>query len=367
MLQKNVRPKSLLLIMFLQFFAGESFAQEPLVIGQKLVLRSQILDQDREIWLSLPKSYGDTVFTQKSYPVIYFFDGDSHFETLVAQRNRLSNGLYASMPEVILVGILQKDRTKELTPTAMATPEEWKRADFSSSGGNVQFMDFIEKELKPYIKSNFRTNEFDALIGHSFGGLSVANALITRPDSYDAYVAVDPSMWWDGEKLLNSMDSLWSAEEHGGKIFFLAKANDPGSGEDHHSAILKFNEKVASLNQGSTLLYHYSFYPTEDHGSVVVPGEYDALRFLFEGYQLPVKALLNDTSLLDGHFDAISKKLGYEIIPDEKMIDDLAKVCERQNSIAQAKDLLYRNTQYYPNSERAKKRYAGFIEKHKGE
>ena len=99
---------------------------------------------------------------------------------------------------------------------------------------------------------------------------------------------------------------------------------------------------------------------------MVVPAEYDALRFIFGGYQLPVKALLNDASLLDGHFDALSKKLGYAVIPDEKMVDDLAKVCERQGSLDEAKELLHRNTQYYPNSVRAKKRYAGFVEKSSG-
>lgn len=357
--------KALLIITILSI-SDLVVAQEPIIIGQKLSIDSNLLGESREYLVSLPESYSDSVFSEKEYPVCYFFDGDSHFENLVAQRNRLSSGLYASMPEIIMVGILQKDRTKELTPSAMGTPEEWKRADFSSSGGNGVFMEFIEKELKPMINSSYRTNSFEMLVGHSFGGLTVANALINHPADYDAYVAIDPSMWWDGEKLLSSLDSGWKADSYNGKIFFLAKADDPGSGEEHHNAILKFNKQLNALNQDSVLNYTYSFYAGEGHGSVVVPAEYDALRYIFDGYQLPVKQLMKQPELLDGHFEGVSEKLGYKVIPDEKMIDALAKVCERQELFEQTEELLRRNTVYYPESIHAQKRYKDYLIKKEG-
>ncbi|WP_026954657.1 alpha/beta hydrolase [Algoriphagus vanfongensis] len=340
-----------------------ALAQKPITIGHQYQISSQILDEEREIWISLPDSYEDSIYSQKNYPVCYFFDGNLHFENLVAQTNRLSSGLYAEMPEVILVGIIQKDRTQELTPTAMATPEEWKRADFSSSGGNLQFMEFVEQELKAWVNQEFRTNGYEILIGHSFGGLAVANALITHPERFDAYVPIDASMWWDSEKLLSSIDSLWNPLKYEGKTLFLAKANDSGSGEDHHNALFKFRDEFNRLQPGSPLRYRYTFYEKEGHGSVVVPAEYEALRFIFEGYEMPVKQVMKDPSLLDGHYEEVSKRLGYRVLPDEKMIDDLAKVCERQELNEQAKELLRRNTVYYPQSKHAKKRYLNFEDK----
>ena len=356
------RLRILHLIVLVQFLQGVVMAQEPITIGQKMSLHSAILDQDREIWISLPASYSDSTYSKKDYPVCYFFDGDSHFENLVAQGHRLSSGLYASIPEMIMVGIIQQDRTKELTPTAMATPDNWKRADFSSSGGNGLFMEFIEQELKPLINQTYRTNSFEVLIGHSFGGLSVSNTLLNHPDFYDAYVAIDPSVWWDDQKLLSNIDSLWKVNLTQGKLFYLAKADDVGSGEDHHRAIIQFNEDINRLNEDNSLHYRYKFYEKEDHGTVVVPAEYDALRFIFEGYQLPVKQLMKQPDLLDGHFYSVSERLGYKIIPDEKTIDDLAKVCQRQDLHEQALELLRRNTVYYPGSGHARRRYQELLD-----
>ena len=39
------------------------------------------------------------------------------------------------------------------------------------------------------------------LIGHSFGGLLAVHALLTRPDVFDAYIAISPSLQWDDQRL----------------------------------------------------------------------------------------------------------------------------------------------------------------------
>lgn len=353
------------LILCLGLFQNLALGQEKIEMGEKFHIDSRVLGEEREIWIGLPKSYHDTVYAKKGYPVCYFFDGDSHFENFVAQRNWLTRNLYSAMPEIILVGIVQKDRTKELTPSAMETPEEWKRANFSTSGGNVAFMQFIEEELKPYINKEYRTNGHEILSGHSFGGLAVVNAFLKHPESYNAYIAIDPSLWWDDKKLLNSLTNTWYDPKYDGKTLFLAKANDSGSGDDHHNAILEFHSRLESLDEGKKLYWKYRFYEPEDHGSVVVPAVYDAMRFIFEGYQMPVKEAMKTPSVLDGHFDAISSKLGYRVLPDEKLLDELAKVCVRQGLIAQAEDLLERNLKNHPKSGHAKTVYESFVKEHK--
>ena len=343
------------------------YGQETIAIGEKSRIHSELLDMDREIWIGLPKGYGDTVYSKKAYPVLYFFDGDSQFETFVAQRNWLSRNLYSALPEFILVGILHRDRARELTPTAMETPENWKRANFSTSGGNGKFMQFVEDELKPHIDRTYRTNGFEILSGHSFGGLAVAHALIERPDSFDAYIAMDPSVWWDDNGLLKHMGDSWYGPQYDGKIFFLAKADDPGSGDHHHSAILEFHEKLRAIGEDKKLDWKYHFYQGEDHGSVLVPSVFDALRFIFKGYQMPVKAAMKDPGLLHGHFDALSKRLGYTVMADERLIDEMARVCVRQSLFKQAAELLALNLKNYPDSPHAQKRHREFIQAHKTE
>ena len=336
------------------------FGQEEISIGNKFTIHSNILDDEREYWVSLPKSYNDTIYSQQEYPVCYFFDGDTHFENLVAIRDWLTRGLYASMPEVILVGIIQKDRTNELTPSHIETPEEWKRANFSTSGGNALFMEFIEKELKPIINSNYRTIDYEILIGHSFGGLTTVNTFIESPETFNAYLALDPSIWWDDKLILSKIDTLWNEKEINQKTLYIAQANDPGSGDEHISAIRELNMKINTLNQDSSLNYHYSLYKEYDHGSVVIPGEYEGLRFIFEGYELDVKQVMRNPSTIPKHYNEISQKLGYKIIPPEHLLDQMAKICDKQELYIQSEELLRLATVYYPNSSHAKSRYTSF-------
>ncbi len=353
-------------ISFLLFFVFSSFAfsqDEPITIGHKFHIESKILGEDREVWISLPNNYNDSIYTKENYSVCYFFDGDAHFENMVAQSNRLSSGLYASMPNTIMVGILQKDRTHELTPTNMKAPADWKRVDFSKSGGYPDFLNFIQNELKPYIHKKYRTNGYEILVGHSFGGLATTYTFINYPEYFDAYIALDPSIWWDDALLLKQLDATSNLEKFNHKTFFLAKADDVGSGDRHHEAILALNTKLDSLQTKTNLRYQFSFYEGEDHGTVVIPAEYDGLRFIFKGYQLPVKAVMKNPNLLNDHFEEVSKNLGFTVLPSEALIDKLAKVCVRQGSLDQAKTLLYKNTIYYPNSEHAAKRYKDFKSK----
>ena len=81
-------------------------------------------------------------------------------------------------PKMIVVGIPNTNRMRDLTPT---TPEgEQFYIDSSAStnsGGGEKFISFIEKELIPHIESNYPTQPYRMLIGHSLGGLMVMHAL----------------------------------------------------------------------------------------------------------------------------------------------------------------------------------------------
>jgi predicted alpha/beta superfamily hydrolase len=50
------------------------------------------------------------------------------------------------------------------------------------------------------------------LIGHSFGGLAVMQTFVHHNDLFNAYICIDPSMWWDKEKLLNQTQKVLGKE-----------------------------------------------------------------------------------------------------------------------------------------------------------
>ncbi|MCB4800013.1 alpha/beta hydrolase [Neotamlana laminarinivorans] len=336
-------------------------AQNSIVLGEKIELKSEILNETREVWINVPSSYNYTIYAPKNYPVCYFFDGDTHFKNFSAIQDWLTRNVYASIPEIIMVAILQKDRTNELTPTKMETPENWKRANFSTSGGNKAFMDFIEKELKPFVNSNYRTTNYSILSGHSFGGLATINCFVNTPEYFNAYLAIDPSMWWNNENILTNMGDSWVTKNHQNKRIYIAKATDSGSGEAHHKAILKLFDKLNAIPEPANFSFNYKIYEGEDHGSVVIPAEYDGIRYIFKDYQLPVKGAMKEPNLIDEHLIKISKQLGYKVIPDEKTIHQLAMVCKKQGLIEQYKTLLQKNTTYYPQSKHAKEAYKNAV------
>jgi hypothetical protein len=157
-------------------------------------------------------------------------------------------------------------------------------------------------------------------------------------------------MWWSNRLLLNQIQKSKAINASSKTILFLGKANDIGSGEDHHAAIRATNKSLDSLHLLTKDLYKYKFYSEEDHGSVVVPAEYDALRFIFTGSQMPVKAILKDPDLLTQHFEKLSSKYGFSVIPELSKLDKLKEVSKRQkNTIIEEKFKAFKN-QYYPDS-----------------
>ena len=58
-------------------------------------------------------------------------------------------------------------------------------------------MSFIQDEVTPFIKEQYRANDDSTLVGYSFGGLFALHVLFTRSDAFDRYVIGSPSTWWD--------------------------------------------------------------------------------------------------------------------------------------------------------------------------
>ncbi|HMG68874.1 MAG TPA: alpha/beta hydrolase-fold protein, partial [Chitinophagaceae bacterium] len=175
-----------------------------IVLGNIESINSGILHEKRKIWIYIPDSYKNNPSTSQRFPVVYLLDGDAHFYSVVGMIQQLSSVNGNSIcPEMIVVGIPNTDRTRDLTPTHVAADPPFLDSNSSkNSGGGEQFTSFIEKELMPHIDSLYPTNSFKMLIGHSFGGLMVINTLMHHPKLFNAYVAIDPSMWWDDKKLL---------------------------------------------------------------------------------------------------------------------------------------------------------------------
>src|SRR5690242_9460625 len=97
--------------------AAQESAQQ-IAIGQKFTLHSEVLKEDRPYWIYLPPSYNDSQLGKARYPVVYLLDGNAYFHagTGVVQHLAAVNRI----PDMIVVGIPNTVRTRDMTPTHMA-------------------------------------------------------------------------------------------------------------------------------------------------------------------------------------------------------------------------------------------------------
>ena len=313
-----------------------SNAQEKLENGEVLKLNSKILNEERTIWIHLPKSYNDTKIKPAKYPVIYLLDADINFGYFTGMTDFLSRYPYANMPESIVVAIQNTDRTRDLTPTksSKTSPNNPKVTLFETSGGANQFLKFINEELKTSIQSKYRTTDFEILVGHSFGGLFAIHTLLTQPESFNAYIANDPSLWWDNQVLVKNLEIKLNKKENLGKniTLFLSEANNEEENKkwdsDMTSAIKKFNTLMQAQKQ---IDFKANYYPTENHGTVSYLVNFDGMKYIFEGFQTDVKKISKNPSILLDSYKAFSNKKGFPFEPSEIYLNFIIKFTKENN------------------------------------
>jgi predicted alpha/beta superfamily hydrolase len=342
----------------LLFAPAMLFAQtagKPITIGTTDSLFSQTLKENRKFLVYTPPSYNDTIFTPRRYPVLYLLDGDAHFHSVTGLLQILGTGVNATyvVPEMIVVAIPNTNRLRDMTPTnAEKDPSGKPQPGFKGSGGMGNFLTFIKSELIPKIEQTYRTEPYRVFVGHSLGGITAIQALYTMPETFNAYVAIDPSLWWDDRLLLKQAREKFSKPGLSGRALYVAQANTISPGDTslnvHYNAIVQFNGILESFNN-SGIRYAYKYYPNDSHGSVPMIAEYDALRFIFDSYNTSLALAMEQPNYVTEHFEAVSKSLGYKVNPPEQMVALLASVTFGRDSTAGLK-LLELNTRLYPNS-----------------
>ncbi|HDS06382.1 MAG TPA: alpha/beta hydrolase [Bacteroides sp.] len=175
-------------------------------------LHSEIIDQDYELFISLPSSYHSG---EKHYPLIIGLDAYTGF---LHAKGCIDAYTYLAplMPEVILVGIGYggtgymefarwiAGRTRDFTPVRKPSIEEYYKGfivqkGFNQlevhTGGAAQFLSFLNSELLPFLLKEYRIeSDNKALFGASFGGLFTLYALFNSSDSFNKYFIESPSI-----------------------------------------------------------------------------------------------------------------------------------------------------------------------------
>jgi predicted alpha/beta superfamily hydrolase len=335
-----------------------------IIIGKADSVYSKILNENRQIWVHVPdNSSPDGVFEKQNYPVIYLLDGwEKNFSVVSGIIELLSEGGgNLSFPKMIVIGIPNTDRTRDLTPTHSFSMPMMDSSEAMRSGGGEKFISFIEKELIPHIDSLYPTAPYKIFIGHSLGGLMTVYTLINHSTLFNAYVAIDPTTIWDNQIVVKQAKEALAKKKFPGNPFFLAIANTMNSGIDTSiiGLFMRTNFQLRDyLNnyKESKLVFSSKYYPEYDHNSVPVPAEYDALRFIFNfyNYNFPFAAFFDSSyktdSLLSEHYKNISERMGYKVSAPEDFVNNLAYQLLSMKQFDRAFYFFKMNIENYPGS-----------------
>jgi uncharacterized protein len=311
--------------------------------AERVTLTSKILAEERTLAVVTPASYARG---QGRYPVLYLTDGDAQIGHTRATVEFLARNQL--MPEMILVGILNTARTRDLTPTR-GTAEESAR--FRSAGGGEQFLDFIEKELMPFIDARYRTVSTRVLAGHSFGGLLAIHALLTRPGLFQAVIAASPSLVWDDGLMMREASALSAARASLPRELFFTLGEREVSGP-----VLADFEGFARVLQGAPwkdFRWGWRVLPDEDHGSSVLPSYYAGLRYVFAGWRMPEddkEAAAPSLASVQEHYRRLSQRWGYAVVPPERLLNLLGYAALQRGEQSQAIEIFRLNVAVHPES-----------------
>lgn len=336
----------------------------PPCTGQTREIYSQVLHEKRPVWVHVPA----TANPQERFPVLYVLDGENYFASTVS----ITEQMAGRWPRLIVVGILNTNRRRDLTPTHVApTPPFVDPATAAVSGGGESFNQFLQAELIPRIDSLYPTTSYRVVSGHSLGGLAVVQLLATHADLFSAYLAIDPSLWWDQERTLKAAEATLQRTSFSCKSLFVAISQPlvpPGvdtlaaqhDQSDYTALYRAANHLVQVLRTTPThqLLWQTKYYPYEQHGTVQLMGQYDGLKFLFDDYsfrpsQFTFRPKADLDSAVVAHFARVSRQMGYSVLPDEQLVNGLGYQYLSQNQLRKALVFFKRNVSNYPRSANA--------------
>jgi predicted alpha/beta superfamily hydrolase len=252
-----IKLKVVLWLCLVLFSTDELFAQQKknktkeIEVGKIFTLNSKILNEEREIYVSVPPGY-DTL--NSKFSVIYILDAEYRFS--IAQSIISYFYITTQIPKVIVVGI-------------------------NNYGGEAsKFTDFLSMEVFPFIEKNFKSNQTRYIAGHSHGGVFVVHTLLNSPDLFDGYIATDPSLKY----MYTETDTLLNQNLNGKKLYLassdIAYGNLEDVAADMQADFAVFKKYLYQSRESNNLKFKLD-HIHDDHGNSYIQGISRGIRYIF--------------------------------------------------------------------------------------
>ena len=256
---------------------------------------SKILEQEMVLYIKIPVSY--KINLQKIYPCWYVTDANRSFAMIADMANFFEVPVIVE-PEIFVVGIGYKIRdmgdwgvwrTRDLTPTNVPSSDTYWTGVFSKfavrqvevkTGGSAKFLECIEKEVFPFMETNYRVSSTGrGLGGYSYGGLFSLYVLFKQPELFNIYYAGSPSIKYD-KGILYTYEKEYAATHNDLNATLFMTAGGAGDSV----MIVNVNKMAAQLESRN---YHgfkveTHIFPDETHQSCVPSALMRAFRVLYK-------------------------------------------------------------------------------------
>jgi len=220
-------------------------------IGTNYTINSKILNQDRDIQVYLPDSYGSS---KQKYPVLYILDGQWYFTNGVAIQKSLRTP--GAIPEMIVVGI------KNSNPL--------RRTLFNADSD--KFTSFLKNEVIAFIDYTYRTTKERVIFGWEAAAYYISEMILEDNDLFSGAIITDGG--YASEKTVKGF--------HADKDIYLYMAN---SRRDIYyiSSSDAFN-KILKQNNPKNLKWKYDLFNDEVHETMPHLALYKGIQFYYHNY-----------------------------------------------------------------------------------
>ena len=292
-----------LLMMVCSVAADRASAQpdsRPLAFGEARSVHSTILNEDRELQISLPDSYGRTAV---SYPVLFLLDGSSHALHATATTRFLASAR-SRVPEMIVVALPNTNRNRDMTP----------------GSGAATFQRVLAEEIIPWVERNFRSAPERILFGHSLSASFAVHTLLNRPELFRVYVAASAPLWRYEGFAADVRAGLPRAVKTGAAIYLTVGEHE---NDQLRNGMQQFAATLKSATPGSAPAWSFADMKDEDHSSTPQRSLYNALEARYADWQFPFfedeKGLTGAGGWrgIESHYQRFAKQFGYAAPPPE--------------------------------------------------
>ncbi len=330
---KNRAPMHLAIVALTLLNVVAAFGQTPQiasVVHFQHTIESTVLGETRSILVHVPPTYARSA---RRYPVVYMTDAHAPQNAMMAgiTEQQAWGGM---MPEVMIVGIQNTNRSRDLTPT-----DDGK---VGSVGGADKFLKFIETEVVPLVEKNYRTQPYRIIAGHSLGGLFAVYSLVARPDLFNAFIAASPVLHYDNGFVIKRAATLFKESRNWKKSIFVSIADEP----DYLSGFNSFQE-LLKKSKPKNFEFEFRQFKDENHASGVLPAYYAGFRKIFEGWTPPAGGTIAD---LENHYRKLSERFGYPIPVPEDILNRAAYALLNASRNGEAIALFKKNVANFPDS-----------------